>query len=95
MDHGRPVLAPICCTPIYQMADGRYILFHNTNNGRVDGCEPENGRVNRRPSSAALGEYRLIRRQFDQSHFLAEMDYLRLEIASGRRAEEFKGEIAK
>ena len=57
-DHGRPVMAPICCTPMYQMADGRYVLFHNNNSGRVDGCEPENNRVNRRPCSAALGEYR-------------------------------------
>ena len=57
-DHGRVVMAPICCTPMYQMADGRYILFHNNNSGRMDGCEPENSRVNRRPCSAALGEYR-------------------------------------
>lgn len=57
-DHGVPILQPICCCPIYQMADERYLLFHHNNNGRVDGCEPENTRVNRRPAFIAVGEYR-------------------------------------
>jgi hypothetical protein len=80
-DHGQPVLAPICCTPIYQMSDGRYILFHNNNNGRVDGCEPENTRVNRRPSSAALGEYRPDAEQpiwFSESKQFMDNDGVRL-----------------
>jgi len=57
-DHGRPIIQPICCCPIYQLADGRYILLHHNNNGRLDGCEPENSRVNRRPAFIDLGEYR-------------------------------------
>jgi len=80
-DHGLPVLAPICCTPIYQMSDGRYILFHNNNSGRVDGCEPENTRVNRRPSYAALGEYRPDAEQpiwFSESKQFMDNDGVRL-----------------
>ncbi len=80
-DHGLPVLAPICCTPIYQMVDGRYILFHNNNNGRVNGCEPEDSRVNRRPCYAALGEYRPNAEQpiwFSESKLFMDNDNVRI-----------------
>jgi hypothetical protein len=80
-DHGLPILAPICCTPIYELSDGRYILFHNNNSGRVDGCEPEDTRVNRRPCFAALGEYRPDAEQpiwFSESKQFMDNDGVRL-----------------
>jgi hypothetical protein len=57
-DHGLPILQPLNCCPIYQLADGRYVLFHNNNDGRFQGCQPEDTRINRRPSFIALGEFR-------------------------------------
>ena len=57
-DHGRPIIQPICCCPIYTLADGRYVLLHHNNNGRLNGCEPEDSLANRRPAYIALGEYR-------------------------------------
>ena len=57
-DHGRPILQPLCCCPIYELADGRYMLLHHNNNGIVDGCEPDDYRKNRRPAFIALGEFR-------------------------------------
>jgi len=57
-DHGLPVLQPLCCCPIYEYSEGRYILLHHNNSGRFEGCEPEETRRNRRPAFIALGEYR-------------------------------------
>ena len=57
-DCGLPILQPIFGCPIYQLADGRYLLIHHNNDGRLNGCEPEDSRVNRRPCFAALGEFR-------------------------------------
>jgi len=57
-DHGLPVLQPLCCCPIYRLADGRYILLHHNNDGRFQGCQPEHTDKNRRPAFIALGEYR-------------------------------------
>ena len=57
-DHGLPILEPLCCCPIYELADGRFILLHHNNNGRVEGCDPEDFRRNRRPAFIALGEFR-------------------------------------
>ena len=57
-DHGRPILQPICCCPIYRLSDGRYVLLHHNNDGRFEGCAPEDTNKNRRPAFIALGEYR-------------------------------------
>jgi hypothetical protein len=57
-DHGQPILNPLCCCPVYQRSDGKYLLFHYNNDGRVPGLEnPEFGNVslNRRPCSVAVG----------------------------------------
>ncbi len=57
-DHGRPILQPLCCCPIYEFSPGRYILLHHNNDGRFEGCRPEDTRRNRRPAFIALGEFR-------------------------------------
>jgi hypothetical protein len=57
-DHGLPILQPLCCCPLYPLADGRFVLFHHNNDGRFQGCQPEDTNRNRRPSFAALGEFR-------------------------------------
>jgi hypothetical protein len=57
-DHGLPILEPLCCCPIYPLADGRYILLHHNNDGRFEGCRPEDTSKNRRPAFIALGEFR-------------------------------------
>ncbi len=57
-DHGDPILEPLCCCPIYQLTDGRYVLLHHNNDGRFEGCAPEDSNVHRRPAFIALGEFR-------------------------------------
>ena len=57
-DHGDPILEPLCCCPIYEYEPGRYVLLHHNNDGRFEGCEPEDTGKNRRPAFIALGEYR-------------------------------------
>lgn len=57
-DFGQPVLQPLCCCPMYEYSEGRYILLHHNNDGRVDGCAPEDTGKNRRPAFIAVGEYR-------------------------------------
>ena len=57
-DHGHPIIEPLCCCPIYQLSDGRYMLLHHNNDGRFEGCAPEDSDHNRRPAFVALGEYR-------------------------------------
>jgi hypothetical protein len=54
-DHGLPILQPLCCCPIYQLSDGRYMLIHHD---RLPGVPIEDGQRNRRPAYIALGEYR-------------------------------------
>ena len=34
-DHGRPILQPVSCCPIYRLADGRYVLLHHNNRGDI------------------------------------------------------------
>src|SRR5690606_1546195 len=46
------------CCPIYQLSDGRYVLLHHNNDGRVNGSEPEQTMLNRAPAFIALGEFR-------------------------------------
>jgi len=57
-DHGLPIPEPLCCCPIYQLSDGRYVLLHHNNSGRLEGCTPEETDKNRRPAFIALGEFR-------------------------------------
>lgn len=57
-DHGLPILQPLCCCPIYELSEGRYILLHHNNDGRFEGSTPEETRRNRRPAFLALGEFR-------------------------------------
>ncbi len=57
-DKGLPILEPLCCCPIYEYEKGRYILLHHNNDGRFEGCAPEDTGKNRRPAFIALGEYR-------------------------------------
>ncbi len=57
-DHGQVILQPLCCCPIYRLGDGRYVLLHHNNDGRFEGCSPEDTRLNRRPAFIALGEFR-------------------------------------
>lgn len=59
-DHGKPVLHPLSCCPIYPLKDGRYILFIHNNDGRVEGlADPQFGQVsvNRRPVYAVYGQF--------------------------------------
>lgn len=80
-DCGLPILQPIFGCPIYQLADGRYLLIHHNNDGRLNGCEPEDSRINRRPCFAALGEYRPGADQpiwFSQSKQLMDNDNVKL-----------------
>jgi len=56
-DHGRPILQPVACCPIYQLADERYVLLHHNNRGDIE-TKPENTNAPRRPAFIALGEYR-------------------------------------
>jgi len=56
-DHGLPLLQPTSACPIYQLADGRYVLFyHNNCGGPVAGGESDS--QPRRPVFVALGEFR-------------------------------------
>ena len=57
-DHGLPILQPLYWCPIYTLCDGRFILLHHNNDGRFEGCEPEDTRHNRRPAFIVLGEFR-------------------------------------
>ncbi len=57
-DHGKPILQPLCCCPIYEYSPGTYILLHHNNDGRFEGCKPEDTNKNRRPAFIALGKYR-------------------------------------
>jgi hypothetical protein len=56
-DHGLPILQPVGCCPVYQLADGRYVLLHHNNRGNID-QKPEATHSPRRPAFIALGEFR-------------------------------------
>ena len=62
-DHAGPILQPLCCCPIYQLSDGRYVLLHHNNDGRFEGCAREDTHINRRPAFVALGDYRALAEQ--------------------------------
>jgi len=55
-DFGQPILQPVGCCPIYQLADGRYVLLHHNNIG--DRSEGGNPAFPRYPAYIALGEFR-------------------------------------
>ena len=57
-DHGRPILQPVSCCPIYRLADGRYLLLHHNNPGKVGSADPRATWDPRRPAFLALGEFR-------------------------------------
>ncbi|MEX0776328.1 MAG: exo-alpha-sialidase [Phycisphaeraceae bacterium] len=57
-DGGEPIRQPLCCCPIYALSDGRFVLVHHNNDGRFQGCEPEDTTRNRRPAFMAVGEFR-------------------------------------
>jgi len=56
-DHGLPILQPLGSCPIYQLADGRYVLLHHNNRGDIE-SKPEKTSEPRRPAFIALGEFR-------------------------------------
>ncbi|HSW46966.1 MAG TPA: alpha-L-fucosidase [Phycisphaerae bacterium] len=56
-DFGRPILQPVASCPIYQLADGRYVLLHHNNRGDTK-AKPEFTSEPRRPAFIALGEFR-------------------------------------
>jgi hypothetical protein len=56
-DFGLPLMNPVGPDPIYQLSDGRYILFyHNNRGGKVAGGS--NNATPREPLYASLGEFR-------------------------------------
>lgn len=55
-DHGQPILQPVGCCPMYELADGRYVLLHHNNRGDLG--SPERTHSPRRPAFIALGEFR-------------------------------------
>jgi hypothetical protein len=58
VDHGPPILQPVCCCPIYPLADGRYVLLHHNHPGYMDPANPASTWRPRSPSYLALGAYR-------------------------------------
>jgi len=56
-DHGLPLLQPVSCSPIYQLADGRYVLIYHNHRGYFD-RHPEASHSPRNPAYIALGEFR-------------------------------------
>jgi hypothetical protein len=56
-DFGQPILQPVNCCPIYQLADGRYVLLHHNNRGDIS-AKPEKSMGPRWPAYIALGEFR-------------------------------------
>lgn len=57
-DHGDVIQAPLCCTPLYRLHDGRYFLVHQNNNAAIGSGGPLNPLHSRRPACIALGEFR-------------------------------------
>jgi len=55
-DFGRPLPNPVGCDPIYELADGRFVLLYSNNPGDRSGGASDSGP--RRPCYLALGEFR-------------------------------------
>jgi hypothetical protein len=78
-DHGLPILEPVACCPIYQLADGRYVLLHHNNRGDIVKT-PESTHSPRQPAFIALGEFRPAAEQpiwFSESKQFMDSDGLR------------------
>lgn len=59
-DHGKPILHPLSCSPIYLLRTGVFVLFIHNNDGRIQGQpDPEFGDVvlNRTPVYSVVGRY--------------------------------------
>lgn len=56
-DAGAPILQPVSCCPLYQLADGRYLLIHHNQRGDID-AKPEATHIPRHPAWIAVGEFR-------------------------------------
>ena len=56
-DFGRPLLNSVGCDPIYELADGRYIIIYHNHRGFVDDGPASEARP-RNPLYLALGEFR-------------------------------------
>ncbi|MBT7303485.1 MAG: exo-alpha-sialidase [Victivallales bacterium] len=77
-DHGSVIEQPIYCCPIYQLADGRYVLLHHL---RLEGRDYADCDHNRRPAYLALGEFRPDADQplwFSDSKLLMDNDGVRI-----------------
>jgi len=63
-DFGVPLLQPVGCCPIYQLADGRYVLLYHNNRGKIEpevtdkGIKKEMTWGPRYPAFLALAEFR-------------------------------------
>ncbi|GAG24878.1 unnamed protein product, partial [marine sediment metagenome] len=55
-DHGDPILQPVSCCPIYQLADDRYVLLHHNSRGNAN--SPAKIHTPRNPAYIALGEFK-------------------------------------
>lgn len=85
-DKGLPIKAPLCCTPIYLLSNGKFLLIHQDNNGGIgtDGInlnEPSFMIKCRRPAAIALGEFRKDAEQpiwFSESRVLMDNDGVKL-----------------
>lgn len=76
-DYGLPILQPLFGCPIYQMADGRYLLIHHPEFGGKDPGKSGGLESNRRPAYVAVGEYRPDAEQpiwFSESKMLMDND---------------------
>ncbi|MGE4564834.1 MAG: exo-alpha-sialidase [Victivallaceae bacterium] len=58
-DYGEVIRAPLCCTPVYRLHDGRFILIHQDNNAGIGIADPPLVTPeSRHPACIALGEFR-------------------------------------
>jgi hypothetical protein len=76
-DCGLPILQPLFGCPIYEMADGRYLLVHHPAFGGKDPGKSGGLESNRRPAYIAVGEYRPDAEQpiwFSESKMLMDND---------------------
>ena len=72
-----PILQPLFCCPIYQMADGRYLLVHHPAFGGKDPGNSSGPKSNRRPAFVAVGEFHSGAEQpiwFSESRLLMDND---------------------
>lgn len=56
-DHGKPLLNPLACDPIYKLSDGRFVIFYYNNVGGKE-AGGSNLATPREPLFISLGEFR-------------------------------------